>query len=145
MTLQPATERDTALIVAIAQSSDDSLLPDSAIAHCINQQQLMLVVEGGQPIGFIAEKIILDEAELLQVVIGADYRKSGRATEALYSWHQYLAQREVKQVFLEVREGNEAALRLYEKLGYTKIGVRKNYYVIAGVKYNALLMQKTLC
>lgn len=30
--------------------------------------------------------------------------------------------------FLEVRQSNEAAKRLYEKLGYSPIGVRKRFY-----------------
>lgn len=36
------------------------------------------------------------------------------------------------QMFLEVRTDNEAALGLYERYGFNKIGVRKGYYQPAG-------------
>ncbi len=50
--------------------------------------------------------------------------------------------RGVKAVYLEVRESNTPARRLYEKYGYTALGVRKNYY--AYPRENAVIMQKQL-
>ena len=36
--------------------------------------------------------------------------------------------KEVKSLFLEVRENNTAARKLYEKTGFVEVGMRKNYY-----------------
>ena len=44
----------------------------------------------------------------------------------------------IKYITLEVRESNVAAISLYEKLGFTSIGQRKNYYQDNGE--NAIIM-----
>ncbi|MDO5088590.1 MAG: GNAT family N-acetyltransferase, partial [Leptotrichiaceae bacterium] len=44
-----------------------------------------------------------------------------------------------KKIFLEVNENNAKAIRLYEKNGFEKISVRKNYY---GSGNNAIIMVK---
>ena len=36
--------------------------------------------------------------------------------------------REVTSIYLEVRASNESALRLYDRFGFTRVGVRKRYY-----------------
>lgn len=144
MILKPATQQDLLPLQSYANASQDALLSDSVISQYIENQQLFVIEEQGVNVGFIAEQRVLDEAELLQIVIGSDFRNSGIATEALIRWHQRLAENKTVVAFLEVREGNCAAIGLYEKLGYTRIGMRKNYYVIAGKKYNAIVMQKIL-
>ena len=45
-------------------------------------------------------------------------------------------------ITLEVRAGNEAAMALYEKLGFTKVGRRKGYY--SKGREDAVLMDKKL-
>jgi ribosomal-protein-alanine N-acetyltransferase len=46
----------------------------------------------------------------------------------------------VTEIFLEVRETNVGAIRLYERLGFEEVGIRKNYY--EKPKENALIMWK---
>ena len=38
----------------------------------------------------------------------------------------------VEQLFLEVRDGNHAAVALYESAGFNQVGVRPNYYKVPG-------------
>jgi ribosomal-protein-alanine N-acetyltransferase len=52
--------------------------------------------------------------------------------------------RGAEEIFLEVDEGNLAALRLYEKLGFAKVGERKAYYEQAGRRSTALVMRRDL-
>ena len=49
---------------------------------------------------------------------------------------------QITRIMLEVREGNKAARRFYEKCGFTEDGIRKNYY--ENPQENAILMSKNL-
>jgi len=52
-----------------------------------------------------------------------------------------LRKEKVERIILEVSEKNTPALRLYEKVGFKRVGMRKNYYPDGS---NALLMEVTL-
>ena len=44
------------------------------------------------------------------------------------SFENNVRKRGAVSMFLEVRSGNTGAIKLYEKCGFAKFGVRKNYY-----------------
>ena len=50
-------------------------------------------------------------------------------------------EKKVSDIFLEVREGNTAARRLYEKLGFSEISRRKAYY--SSPVEDAVIMQRS--
>jgi ribosomal-protein-alanine N-acetyltransferase len=45
-------------------------------------------------------------------------------------WSEAVAQQDVTELLLEVRESNLGAISLYESLGFVQVGRRKNYYQI---------------
>ena len=49
-----------------------------------------------------------------------------------------------KKVILEVRISNKSAYKLYEKLGFEEIGMRKNYYRLPQGREDAFVMSKSL-
>ena len=80
---------------------------------------------GGRIAGFIVSRPVADkEREILNVAIHPDFRRFHIATELLKA---ELA-RWPGVHFLEVRESNLAARRLYEGLGFQPVGVRPAYY-----------------
>lgn len=110
-----------------------------------NDRRTLYNIEFDQiSVGFIIESVVLDEAELIQILITKVHQQKGLATQALLLWHQCLINRQVNRVFLEVRHNNEPAIKLYETLGYQVIGRRKNYYHQADGTYDALNMEKRL-
>jgi len=46
----------------------------------------------------------------------------------------------VETVFLEVRESNPVAIRLYEGLGFNQVGTRRDYYPAEGGREDAIIM-----
>ena len=54
--------------------------------------------------------------------------KSMRKIIQLDDLIENLKSKGVTSLFLEVRESNVSAIKLYEKLGFIKLSVRKNYY-----------------
>src|SRR5690554_6333287 len=52
--------------------------------------------------------------------------------------------RGAETAFLEVRESNQPAIRLYERTGFNEIGRRRGYYPAVGGREDALVMAYTL-
>jgi ribosomal-protein-alanine N-acetyltransferase len=51
---------------------------------------------------------------------------------------------EMQDVFLEVRPSNPMAIRLYESLGFARVGVRKGYYQATGGREDAWVYKLVL-
>ncbi|HYO82068.1 MAG TPA: ribosomal protein S18-alanine N-acetyltransferase, partial [Bryobacteraceae bacterium] len=83
----------------------------------------VLVAErSGRVAGFMVSRTVApDEAEVLNLAVAPDARRSGVATSLIESL-------EDGDVFLEVRHSNEAAQHLYRKLGFEVTGKRPRYY-----------------
>jgi len=85
---------------------------------------------------------ILDQAELANIAVRSEYRGQGYASRLLERVLQIARDREVETIYLEVRASNTRALELYERFGFSQVGVRKNYY--DKPKEDALVMQLVL-
>jgi len=95
----------------------------------------------GDPIlGYALFSTILDEAELLQIAIDPTEQGRGLAEALLRFSMEQLAEEGVTRLMLEVRASNQRAIRLYERLGFERDSVRKNYYPTATGREDALLM-----
>jgi [ribosomal protein S18]-alanine N-acetyltransferase len=79
-------------------------------------------------IGYGVTMRIGPEAELLNIAVHPDWRGKGVARRLLDGFLAVLAKDEVEMLFLEVRESNHRARRLYECFGFTEIGRRRRYY-----------------
>lgn len=78
-----------------------------------------------QVIGWLVSRDVAQgETEILDVFTQPRFRRSGVAKTLI----GHLLQMRPGSVFLEVRESNDAARKLYESLGFTQIGRRKEYY-----------------
>lgn len=69
-----------------------------------------------------------DEGEILNLGVASDHRRRGIGRALVRSVLAALASRDVDAVYLEVRESNAGARRLYESLGFTEVGRRARYY-----------------
>lgn len=98
---------------------------------------------GGHLVAFAIFSEVLDEMELLYIAVKASHARRGIA-EALLSEVFSLKKNQVEKIHLEVRESNTSAISLYQKLGFIKVGKRKNYYASADKQEDALLFSLTL-
>lgn len=82
----------------------------------------------GRLLGFVISRKVLDEAEVLTIAVDPDFRKLGVGATLLDIHVQSLAVERIRQLFLEVEEGNVAARKLYAKFGFGEVGRRTGYY-----------------
>ena len=68
------------------------------------------------------------EAQVYNIAVDPAFRRMGLAETLMDCFLQIAKDLEAKEVTLEVRPSNEAAIGLYQKLGFQKIGMRSCYY-----------------
>ena len=115
----------------------------SITAELSNPLALWLVaVLDGKVVGYIGSQTVLDEADMMNLAVVAEYR--GRGVGRLLAEALITALRDngVRCITLEVRDSNEAAVGLYSSLGFTEIARRPNYYIKP--KEDARILRKEL-
>ena len=98
--------------------------------------------EGDDLIGYGSLATILDEGDIARIAVRSDKRGMGCGKMIVCDLENEARSRGVVYLHLEVREGNAPARHLYEKVGFTSDGIRKNYY--QKPLENAVLMTKKL-
>ena len=91
-------------------------------------------------VGFAGIKVIVDETDIMNIVVKKTFRNQGIGTLLLKKLMDLSRKSNCTSLTLEVMEENYPAIHLYKNLGFTQIGIRKNYYQ----DKNALIMKASL-
>lgn len=104
-----------------------------------NKHALYIVAElAGKVIGYLSVWNIIDEGHINNVAVSPLYRRQKIATIMMETMLSATKNAGIKRHTLEVRQSNEAAIKLYESLGFKPMGMRKGYYEDTGE--NAVIM-----
>lgn len=104
-----------------------------------NELAYYLVLEKeGKTIGYAGMWLIVDEAHVTNVAISTAFRGQGLGELLMQSLIELARQRGARSMTLEVRATNGVAQSLYTKLGFSKKGIRRQYY--SDNKEDALIM-----
>ena len=128
MTVRPLYRSDLPFLVSARETFSDAW-DENMINSAFRAGNFYgFIAEDGAPKGFITYSVNTDAADLQDLFVIEDYRKTGAGNALIAAFISDARDRGVKKLFLEVRETNAAAIRLYEKAGFTRISVRKKYY-----------------
>ncbi len=95
----------------------------------IRNDTLFLVAEEDEKIlGYCGIVMVMDEGDITNVAVTSSMRNRGIGKMLLEKLFEETLARGVTKIFLEVRQSNESAIHLYEKMGFVVTGRRKNYY-----------------
>lgn len=129
ITVRKAEKSDAKYIAALEQSCIDCPWTESQIASEIDSDAVFLVAESnGAFCGYVSGEVTCDECEISNIAVESLYRRMGVGKALLSALLSELTRRDVKSVFLLVRDGNIPAISLYNSFGFTQVGQRKNYY-----------------
>lgn len=92
-----------------------------------NSMYLILRYEN-EIVSFGGVKIILDEADIMNIVTKKDKRNQGFAKFLLNELITIAEEQNCKTITLEVDENNLPAIKLYKDFKFKEVGKRKNYY-----------------
>ena len=84
--------------------------------------------DDGVVTGFCSFWLVFDELHINNLAIRPEYRGHGMGTALLEHAMGTAARLGARRATLEVRRSNDAARRIYERLGFEIAGVRRNYY-----------------
>lgn len=88
----------------------------------------LVVEEKGEILGYCGLLMVLDEGNVTNVAVRGDRQREGIGNFLMESLIRLSREQGIRMIHLEVRAGNETAIRLYERLGFVRDGLRKAYY-----------------
>ncbi|MBP9788499.1 MAG: ribosomal protein S18-alanine N-acetyltransferase [Acinetobacter sp.] len=136
-------ESDLDSVVAIERLVQTHPWSKQQFQESLASYQCTVYEQANQVVGFCILQPVLDEANLLLMAIHPNQQGKGLGYILLDHSIQQLKNNPI-QIFLEVRESNTAAIRLYEKTDFHQIDLRKNYYPNPdGSREHAVIMVKT--
>lgn len=136
------TESDVKAIAEIEKECFSKPWSEDGIREELTNESARFFVfkKNGETAGYMGMHIVLDECYIANVAVLPSHRRQGIG-EKLISYGESIAEKEgCVFITLEVRVSNSAAIALYEKSGFEKIGERKNFY--SDPTENALIMTK---
>jgi len=101
-----------------------------------------IIEESNTLLGYIMLYSVLNEAHILNLATNPDYRRKGYASQLVRHIIEYCVKRGISDFFLEVRDSNIKAIKLYRMFGFEVVGKRKGYYT--DTHEDALVMQLSL-
>jgi ribosomal-protein-alanine N-acetyltransferase len=123
------------------QSPEAAQWPKESYEQAPYSGHIVLVGEiNGQIRGFLVARIIGDEAEILNTAVDPAHRREGLGSGLLKAAISEAQAQLAKNIYLEVRESNRAAIAFYTKHGFAKSAERRGYY--SSPTANAVVMKK---
>lgn len=142
--IRPMTKDDLASVLVI----ESDLFPIDAwtkelflgeLAEVSNSRDVAVAIIDTEVVGYASLRYVGKQGDVNTVAVSSGHQGKGIGT-ALMDWlESQAALRNVREVFLEVRSDNEAAMKMYASRGYERIDVRRNYY---GNAIDANIMRK---
>lgn len=126
---------------AIEQESIGSWTYDQFIQELKLNFSIFIIAEyNGSVAGYLTAWKAADEIQLNSIAVKKDLRKKGIGNRLLSELTINDSEKKYTSIFIEVRSRNIDAVKFYTDNGFTKTGLRKNYYN----DDDALLMEKKL-
>ena len=100
----------------------------------------LVALDGDTVAGYIGSQTVMDETDMMNVAVAPSHRRMGIGEQLVMTLVGKLQKRGSHCLTLEVRDSNEPARSLYEKLGFEQVGRRPNYY--RNPREDALILRK---
>lgn len=121
---------DLPQVLAIEQASFPTPFSENLFRMELNLDvaRLYVVRQREQVIGYIDYWCLGPEMHVITIAAHPDFRRQGIGSFLIEFMFEDAKKNSVKQISLDVRASNNAAITLYGKFGFRQTGVRKRYY-----------------
>jgi [ribosomal protein S18]-alanine N-acetyltransferase len=130
--LRQGTIDDVPAVAEIERASFGDPWSESAFRELVKSRAaIFLIAARGasqRVVGYIVALVAAGQAEIVNLAVSPDERRRGFGRGLLDVGIDRLKDRGAREIFLEVRESNAAALALYASRGFSEVGRRRKYY-----------------
>lgn len=122
--------KDAAACAKIEAENFSRPWTEKGFADAVASEQAVYVTASvdGEICGYAGMWVAADEGEITNVSVKKEKQGCGIGHALLQALFAEGEKKNIAFYFLEVRESNASARRLYEKCGFVQIGIRKNFY-----------------
>lgn len=143
--LRPMTADDIEAVMQVEQAAFPYPWTQGIFMDCLKHGYSGWVYEqDGQICGYAMIMFVLDEMHLLNICVRPLDQGKRLGSRLLGTLERIARGAKAETCFLEVRQSNFQAIRLYLNAGFNEVGVRKGYYPAAVGREDAIVMAKTL-
>lgn len=100
-------------------SADENLLGDARAHENAAKTEI---------VGYIGMYVSFGEGEITNVAVRESARGKGTGVALVSAVQRLASEKEINRIVLEVRASNAPAIHVYEKMGFVKLGIRKDFY-----------------
>lgn len=130
--IRKGSDLDVEAIMKIQEACYDGIAPWGRLVVYNEMQSpysfFLLATNVGEPVAFIAVSLKRGQMHITNVATKPTYQKQGLASFLIESAADIGRQIDQTQMSLEVRVSNQGAIRLYKKIGFKEVYVKKSYY-----------------
>lgn len=138
---RPMHGKDLGKVLDVEEFAYEFPWTESIFRDCMRVGYYCVVCEVDEEIvGHGIMSVGVGECHLLNICIHPDHQQNGLGTSMINYLLDVARWKKVKIAFLEVRVSNLGAHNLYFKLGFSEIGLRKNYYPGPQGREDALIL-----
>lgn len=102
---------------------------ESVISELERENTYMIAAFDGEELcGYAGMYFVCDEGYVSNIAVSENNRRCGIGAKLVDRLMIFLREQHLSFLSLEVRKSNTAAIKLYDKLGFVKVGERKNFY-----------------
>ncbi len=128
--LEPLAEHHLPAILEIERVVNGSPWSEKSFRNEIDHRHgiFLVALEAGEVVGYGGVWLVIDEAHVTNIAIAPDRQRRGIGRRLMTELLEAAYKAGMRCATLEVRAGNDPALRLYESLGFERTAVRRGYY-----------------
>lgn len=114
-----------------------------AVFDSCNSQQYWrtALVVNDQLVGYLVGQPVADELTIMNVAVASAAQGQGYGKQLLQHAFRRARQHQLATLWLEVRQSNLSAIRLYQSQGFVQVGRRPDYYPAANGREDALIFR----
>ncbi|GAA1432411.1 hypothetical protein GCM10009616_21820 [Microlunatus lacustris] len=141
VSISPAHRDDLPAVLALERAGfpeAEQWSERSWAGELLGEGRTVLLARAEQVLGAVALRTVGEHADLHRVVVAPGHRREGLGTALVTAGLAAVRRLGVRAVLLEVDYDNEAAIALYQHLGFEQLTARRDYY---GPGQHALILK----